>query len=468
MMRLIARIGDLRIAGTAGRLVGMLCMSVLFLAGPLTGGVSSAGAAEAGVVLGGSTLGQIPDFAALGTHWVRFFATWPDLEPAPGRYSPVWLAYYDQKFSELPAGTKVIIDVVHSPQWETGSSDESTPPKNPSDYASFIAAMARRWGSRVAAYEIWNEENTPLWWAGAPDPDRYTGLLKAAYRAVKEAEPKATVVLGGLAGNDYHFLEGVYAAGGKGFFDAVGVHTDTACDTASPYEFLRGADGRIIPDSFLGYREVHGVMLANGDDKPIWMTELSWRTTGAVCSEGAEAGKKPEGVSELQQQTDLFEAYHCLALDPYVQVGLWFDLKDEGGIRSGLVRSDGSLKPAYAALESYQSKGDQLKEPCGTFTGPGVGVLSPKNNTRYSGPLKIRVRASDATGVYRIELEIDGKLFDNFESHSLPKSSYAKLNWQHAKHISFGRHTLTIIAYDKYQNPTVVNITIYHRRRRRH
>ena len=59
------------------------------------------------------------------------------------------------------------------------------------------------------------------------------------------------MVLGGLTGNDYQFLEGVYEAGGKGYFDAVGVHTDTACDILSPYEFLRGPeqppDHRLVP-----------------------------------------------------------------------------------------------------------------------------------------------------------------------------------------------------------------------------
>ena len=92
------------------------------------------------------------------------------------------------------------------------------------------------------------------------------------------------MVLGGLTGNDYPFLEGLYQAGAKGSFDAVGVHTDTACNINSPYTFLRGMDGRLIPDSFLAYREVHAVMLANGDDKPIWMTEMSWRTTDATCT----------------------------------------------------------------------------------------------------------------------------------------------------------------------------------------
>ena len=175
-------------------------------------------------------------------------------------------------------------------------------------------------------------------------------------------------LLGGLTGNDYPFLEGVYAAGARGSFDAVGVHTDTACNVLSPYDFLRGPDNRMIPDSFLAYREVHATMLANGDDKPIWMTETSWRTTSAVCSEGAWAGQKPEGVTPELQAKYLSQAYHCLEQDPYVQVALWFPVQDEGAIVSGLLRADGSHKPSFAAMRSYIRNGDQLSEPCGVFT----------------------------------------------------------------------------------------------------
>jgi len=357
----------------------------------------------------------------------------------------------------------VIVDVVDTPSWETGSSDEHTPPANPNDYAAFVGSLAERWGSRVAAYEIWNEEDSTTWWTGAPNPAAYTQLLKATYPVVKAAEPRATVVLGGLTGNDYPFLEGVYAAGGKGSFDAVGVHTDTACNILSPYEFLRGLGGRMIPDSFLAYREVHAVMLANGDQSPIWMTELGWRTTSATCQEGVFAGQKAGGVSEAQQARYLAQAYHCLSQDPYVKVALWFDLQDEGSVLSGLLRSDGSHKPSFTALEDYAHKGDRLSESCGTLSGPKLRVLSPSNRISYSGALPIHVVASDPTGVYRIELQIDGKLIRNYESHWLPRTSTGALEWQHAKHLSFGRHTLTIIAFDKQQNATVVHVTIIHR-----
>jgi hypothetical protein len=53
----------------------------------------------------------------------------------------------------------------------------------------------------------------------------------------------------------------------------------------------------MITDSFLAYREVHATMFANGGDKPIWMTEMSSRTTNAVCSEGAFAERNVSRTS---------------------------------------------------------------------------------------------------------------------------------------------------------------------------
>jgi hypothetical protein len=424
---------------------------------------SPAPAAEPGVGLSEPSPGQIANVKALGTHWVRMFATWPDLEPARGAFATNWLAYYERAFRQLPDGTKVIIDVVDTPRWETGSSDEHAPPADPGDYAAFVGALARRWAGHVAAYEIWNEEDSPGWWSRGPDPVAYAQLLKATYPAVKAADPSATVVLGGLTGNDYPFLEGVYGAGAKGSFDAVGVHTDTACNILSPYRFLRGADNWLIPDSFLAYREVHQVMVANGDEKPIWMTELSWRTTNAICSEGTFAGQKPEGVSDAQQATYLRQAYHCLAQNPYVPVALWYPLQDEGAVVSGLVRADGSHKPSFAAMRAYVHKGDRLRGPCGVFTGPKITVASPANHVSYSGPLPIHVFARSSQDVFRLRLEIDGRLIRNYDNRTPSHTIAGLLDWQGAKHISLGRHTLTILAYDTQRNRSRRSITIYHR-----
>jgi Cellulase (glycosyl hydrolase family 5) len=450
-----------RLAVLATLLVSLACgCGALFAAAP-------ASAAEAGVNLNGLSPVNVAEASALGAKWVRVFVTWPDLEPAPGVHSPFWLAQYDRLLGSLPKGTHAILDFVDTPSWESGSAAPNAPPANPADYAAILHFIAARWAGKVAAYEIWNEEDTPLWWAGGPDPAAYTRLLQAAYPAVKSADPAAEVVLGGLTGNDYNFLQGVYQAGGKGYFDAVGVHTDTACDVNSPFVFLRDADGQLDQDSFIGYREVHATELANGDDKPIWMTEMSWRTTSAVCDEGAFAGQKPEGVSDAQQATYLAQAYHCLATAPYVQLGLWYPIDDEGAVVSGLQRANHSHKPSYAALRSFIRRGDRIKGGCGDFAGPKITVETPSRGDRYTGHLWIRVRASDSEGIESIRLLYDGghsiRNFDPFvEKRGYPHTLFAEIHWSGARHISFGRHTLTILAYDKLKNVSRTNVTIVH------
>jgi hypothetical protein len=437
----------------------------------LTGSVGSAllpnaSAAEAGVNLNGLSPSNVAEASALGAHWVRVFAPWPDLEPSPGVHSAFWLGQYDRLLHSLPQGTHAIVVFVDAPSWESGSPAANAPPSNPADYANILHFVAERWAGHVGAYEIWNEEDAPRWWAGAPDPAAYTRLLQAAYPAVKSADPAAKVVLGGLTGNDYNFLQGVYQAGGKGYFDAIGVHTDTACDVNSPFVFLRDANGRLDADSFIGYREVHATELANGDNKPIWMTEMSWRTTSAVCSEGAFAGQKPQGVSDARQATYLGQAYHCLASAPYVQLGLWYPVADEGVVDSGLVRANHSRKPSYAAMRSYTKHGDLLKGACGDFAGPRITVYNPTRDDRYTGHLWIKVRAADSQGIERVRLLYDGHLIRNFDphvvTHQYPHTLFAEIHWAGARRISFGRHTLTVLAYDKLRNVSRAYVSIMH------
>ena len=112
---------------------------------------AAAGAAEPGVNLGSFAPSQIAETRALGSHWVRLFVSWRAMQPAPGTLDPGTLASYESALAQLPAGTRVSLDVGGSPQWETGSADEHAPPANPNDYAAFVGALAQRLGPRVAA-----------------------------------------------------------------------------------------------------------------------------------------------------------------------------------------------------------------------------------------------------------------------------------------------------------------------------
>jgi hypothetical protein len=292
--------------------------------------------------------------------WVRLNANWADAEPTKGSYNTWWLAQYDRAVDlARSAGAKIVMLSYQSPSWASGSSNVETPPKDPADYARFMSFLAKRYAGKVQAYEVWNEENISRFWSTGPDPAAYTRLLKASYGAIKSADPNAKVVFGGLSTNDYRFVEGAYAAGAKGNFDVMSVHPYTC---GSPENVWRDGSGRIARDSFAGYREVRASMAANGEAKPIWFTEFGWSTTSQAC-----------GVSENTQADYLNKALRFVEQDPYVEVALWYNFRnnywnhdsDELEARYGLLRTDFSPKPAYAALKNY-TPGSATTAPTGS------------------------------------------------------------------------------------------------------
>ena len=119
-----------------------------------------------------------------------------------------------------------------TPGWATGGTAIASPPDSPDTFGNFAGTVAGHFAGRIAAYELWNEENAVQFWKSGPQgpqPDRYTDLLKAAYPKIKAADPGATVVAGGLSPtinffsitkNPVDYVNGMYAAGAKGFFDA--------------------------------------------------------------------------------------------------------------------------------------------------------------------------------------------------------------------------------------------------------
>jgi len=317
-----------------------------------------------------AVLGAI-DASAPG--WVRVFIGWNAIEPQQGGYNTAEIANYAQFFASLPPATRIDVDVWGTPAWAAGGSGSvSTPPVDDADYASFLSYLVGAFGGRVTAWEIWNEEDSSGWWSGTPA--QYAALLAAADAAVKAADPAATVILGGLTGNDAAYLAALYAAGAAGTFDAVGLHTDTACNITSPSVFQFNPGTQTINQYFfLGFTSVHATMVANGDAaKPIYLTEIGWSTTSTVCQTGAWSGQKAAGVDPATQAAYLQEAYHCLAQPQYayVRAAMWFELVDNGASTDpldnfGLLAADLTPKPAFAAFQAVSLHGDQLSGPCG-------------------------------------------------------------------------------------------------------
>ena len=255
------------------------------------------------------------------------------------------------------------------------------------------------------------------------------------------------MITGPTTGNNYDWIDGLYDNGAKGSFDAVGVHTDTACLDHGPDSFYREG-GEIGQYSFLGYQTVHGVMAAHGDgDTPIWMTELGWSSTNKTCSRGTWAGKKPAGVGEAKQAIYLKDAYHCLALDPYVQVAMWFNLQDLSATdtemnRYGLLRADHSAKPSWGAFHDVAVNGDQETGECAKLTGPSITVAAPTDGSVYADALFMKASASDPH-LHSISFYIDGKKVTGFSGAKIQGGKSVSMLYHGAGDLSYGQHTVT-------------------------
>jgi len=209
--------------------------------------------------------------------------------------------------------------------------DAAVPPASAADLAAFQAAcqdlaahVASEWrpaGLAAVAYEIWNEPNLDYEWkGGTPDPGRYVAVLQAAYRGIKAADPAAMVVSAGLATtgssattfaaaapplgeaavymDDLEFIRGMYRAGAKGYFDALGSH---------PYGGYAAPEEKRGPLYFRRAEEQHAVMAEFGDgDTPIWATEFGWITDAGGCDLGEH---QPYQVSPTVQADYLVRAF---------------------------------------------------------------------------------------------------------------------------------------------------------------
>lgn len=226
------------------------------------------------------TQAQINDaFDALqanGIDTVRVLIPWAAIETFPGVYS--WTAIDRVVNTAALRGIKVLGVLNSTPLW--AAAPNTLPlagmPKDNAQFAKFAKAVATRYKGKVGSYEVWNEPNGIQFWQPSPNAAQYTELLKAAYTAIKSADPNAVVVaaalgavvdFGNLTVNPVRFVSEMYAAGAAGYFDALSFH---------PYLYNQAFSQQgAYPESPLNQaKRIYALMVANGDgDKKIWATE---------------------------------------------------------------------------------------------------------------------------------------------------------------------------------------------------
>ena len=339
---------------------------------------------------------QVDVMASSGVDSVRATLDWAAAQPYPswkqvppdqaGRFVDVGGVPTD--FTDLDALVAYTAEhrmtllpvVINAPPWDgvTFRRGIIAIPRTPGPYAAFVKALVLRYGSRgtfwrdnpqipkvpVEMWQIWNEPNVFPFWPQGPKPYyvTYVPLLRAAHAAIKQADPRAKVVLAGLPNYSWIALKRIITHGGRNLFDIAAIH---------PY--TKTPQGVI---TILGYARRTLNQTGEGR-KPMFADEISW---GSSLGNGKGPGQVGLDIATTPagQAQKLGKLLPMLARDRrrlrlagfyYYN---WADLEQKGASVfefSGLFHFDSSTfqfsaKPAYYVfradalrMEGCRSKG---------------------------------------------------------------------------------------------------------------
>ncbi len=313
------------------------------MSGPPLGGVNATGLTY------GATPARVRQEIAsarlLHAHAIRVEIPWATLEPTAGQIEPKALAFADSLVNQAAAaGIKVVALTMWTPCWASsapawllskcrpghGGRAQAWPPVNPATYGSFAAFVAARYGSKLAAIEVWNEpdQSNEDYLAGPNKAQHYAGLLRAAYPAIKSVDPQMTVLGGSLVGSNGVFLRALYAAGIKGYYDGLSVHF---------YTLVLGS-----------LRYLHEVQLRNGDHTPLWLNEFGWSS----CWPRQRVQQEQGCVTKQAQAANIANLYRETAHTPWIAAEMLYSLQGSHSEDFGVLSETGAHKPAFAALRS--------------------------------------------------------------------------------------------------------------------
>ena len=308
----------------------------------------------------------LADIESLHVGWLRFDLSWDEVQPSGPDHSD-WSNYDRIVAAANRHHIQVLPILTYTPKWArlpacANFRDVNAfkcAPANPAQFARFAAAAAEHFRPLgVTHWEIWTEPNIVYFWRPAPDVRAYTELLKQSYTSIKAVDPDSVVISGGLSPvenlkttvDPVEYLKGMYANGAKNYMDAVGYH---------PYSYPA------LPSNVLSWNSwsqmadrnpsIRSVMVDNGDgDKQIWATEFGVPTSGprSYASEDLQTYSFADAIQQMKGKPWLA----TLFFHTYKDVG-----NDPGTIEDffGVVRYDGSKKPAYYKLKELLAAGNQ-------------------------------------------------------------------------------------------------------------
>jgi hypothetical protein len=287
--------------------------------------------------------------AEAGIGWVRIDFVWALIETSPDHFD--WSAYDAIVAAAEARGLSVLGILAYTPGWATDGEPLSGPPRSVADWEDFCFRAAKRYRGRVRDWELWNEPNQKSFWGGTRQ-QYIDWILIPGADAVHAADSGARAggpALAHLESARWYdwLLEALQKAGGKldfathHLYDSDGP-ADVTAKLEAPTPF--GADPSLWDLWSPSVKEV--LTAAQWLGKPFWLDETGWaskkigETKQASNLEGLLAGWASGAPG--RQWLDKIFVYELRDGPPEV---------DPNGF--GLLRADGSPKPAYDAYRDF-------------------------------------------------------------------------------------------------------------------
>lgn len=290
---------------------------------------------------------------AAGVRTLRNDLVWEDVERQPGKYD-FTSTFYDDLVADASAAGLEVLFILDYGNRLYGPSRAVVGDKGRHAFAAFAATAAARYRGHRVAWEIWNEPNLPMFWAGAgtrPDVLEYARLAEAAAASIREADPTVPIAIGAAYTGFPDLVRLIGGVPGVEFLAQLARLDAARYATAMTFHPYRAEPPETVEANVAALR---AALAASGRSLALWCGEWGYSTYDPLAP-ATNLNILP-ATSEQRQASyvaRMFLTNFRLGLEKTV----WYQAvdppsPDPGNMEDhfGLLRADGSEKLAYTAL----------------------------------------------------------------------------------------------------------------------
>jgi polysaccharide biosynthesis protein PslG len=243
--------------------------------------------------------GEMDELAAAGFKFIRMDFIWDSVEKKKGEYN---FSEYDRLVHGLHKhGLRALFILdYNNPLYDDNQSPHDAAGRRA--FANMAVAAVRHFAGRGIIWEMWNEPNGM--WHPHPDVNAYVKLALTVGKAIKAADPKATLVGPAMASFDWSFLEKCFQSGCLQYWDAVTVH---------PY---RQQDPETVAPDYARLRAMIAQYAPPGKNIPVMAGEWGYTCTWA--------GFDPTRQAKMLARELLTNNWQ------HIPLTIWYDWHDDG------------------------------------------------------------------------------------------------------------------------------------------